>query len=189
MLPNLVNLKDIFLLPNLLSVLRIVLVPFFLYFLATEKDIPYISVFILTLMILSDYFDGFFSRKLNQVTSLGKLLDPIADKVALAGGFLGLVLFKEFPLWFLLTLVIRDIGIVLGGAWLYRYKKEVVMANMWGKVTTTSLAILAFFYLFQFNKYGTEIGVNVNDIGLYICLFLFATSTLIYLKDLIKKLR
>jgi cardiolipin synthase len=65
--------------PNLLSMLRLALVPVFLYLLLTEKYLS--AIVVLALSSLTDYLDGYFARKFNQVTRLGQLLDPAADRL------------------------------------------------------------------------------------------------------------
>ena len=73
--------KDLVTVPNLITYVRFLLVPPFIYFFLEENYI--MAGVMIGLSGLSDCFDGFFARRLNQVTSLGKILDPIADKVTL----------------------------------------------------------------------------------------------------------
>lgn len=75
------NVITVFNVPNCMSYARIILIPFFIYFFLTGNLIA--AAMMLVLSGLSDMFDGYFARKLNQVTELGKLLDPIADKLTL----------------------------------------------------------------------------------------------------------
>lgn len=78
--------------PNLLSVIRILLVPGFVYFFLQENRI--VAIIILTLSGLSDFFDGKIARKYNQISPLGKLLDPLADKLTQLA--IAVVLFWQF---------------------------------------------------------------------------------------------
>jgi CDP-diacylglycerol--glycerol-3-phosphate 3-phosphatidyltransferase len=108
------------------------------------------ALFYMVLAILTDFLDGFIARKLNQITDLGKLLDPLADKVTIIGVYLILALpIRESPLpfWFLLVLFIRDMTILTCGYFIYRKRKIVVKSNIWGKSTSTMLAAMLVSYV------------------------------------------
>ena len=138
-----IKFRDIWLLPNLISVSRVLLTPVVIYFLSLgDKGILWASLLFI-IIIISDWLDGFLSRKLNEVSALGVILDPIADKIVIAGMSIALVVYKGFPLWLLLTLLIKDFALLLGGVLLYKSTHTVSMANFWGKATTVSLAVLA----------------------------------------------
>jgi CDP-diacylglycerol--glycerol-3-phosphate 3-phosphatidyltransferase len=108
------------------------------------------ALFYMVLAILTDFLDGFFARKLNQITDLGKLLDPLADKITIFGVYLILALpIRETPLpfWFLIVLFIRDMTILTCGYLIYRKRKIVVKSNIWGKSTSTILAAMLVSYV------------------------------------------
>jgi cardiolipin synthase len=93
--------------PNLLSMLRLALVPVFLYLLLTEKYFS--AIVVLALSSLTDYLDGYFARKYNQVTRLGQLLDPAADRLYIFSTLVGLSITGIIPVWLALVIIGRDI--------------------------------------------------------------------------------
>lgn len=93
--------------PNLLSMLRLALVPVFLYLLLTEKYLA--AIFVLALSSLTDYLDGYFARKFNQVTRLGQLLDPAADRLYIFSTLVGLSITGIIPVWLALVIIGRDL--------------------------------------------------------------------------------
>lgn len=153
--------------PNLLSVIRIILIPVFavLYI----KGYIWWSVLILFVSGLSDFFDGKIARKFNQVSNLGKMLDPIADKLTIFA--IAIVLFIKFKgaqsesmqafAWVFLLFIAKDIVMLLGGALLIALGARPVPAEIYGKVATfmfyaVMLVIIAF---------GPEVGAisNINS--------------------------
>ena len=82
--------------PNILTILRILLVPFFIYFLLQEQLFYKIIAFTLfSLASITDFIDGYLARKWKQETEFGKFLDPFADKILVVGAFLALILLDE----------------------------------------------------------------------------------------------
>lgn len=103
-------------LPNTLTIARILAVPPLLWLLVYER---YPAAWWLALAAgVSDALDGLLAKRFNLVTRLGGLLDPIADKLLLAAGFIGLWLGGHVPTWLLLLVLVRDVVILAGaGAW------------------------------------------------------------------------
>jgi len=92
--------KDFLLVPNLLAIFRILLLPFIYYFLAQEsKTGVAIAVVLMLMAIFSDVLDGHLARKLNQITDLGKILDPLADKLGLGIFVIFIIFHRGFPVW------------------------------------------------------------------------------------------
>ena len=100
--------------PNLISLLRILAVPVFTWAVVVERS-PYAINLILMVIGLSDFLDGWIARRFDQVSEVGKLLDPIGDRLAL-GTALSLYLYKGWiPVWLGLLLIVREVA-VSGGA-------------------------------------------------------------------------
>ena len=139
--------RDFLYISNLLSTFRLLLVPL-LFWLIYQEDYKY-AILVGIIAILSDLLDGFFARVLDQHSELGFILDPIADKFAIGAGILALVLSRatEFPWWALLPVVIRDVAIVVGNAYLAYKAKMITRSNWWGKCTSFSLSIAVILYL------------------------------------------
>jgi cardiolipin synthase len=99
-------------LPNFLTLIRIVLIPFFLVLLASQLYFDALLVFILG--GVTDALDGFIARRMNQKTSLGAILDPVADKLLLMSSFIMLGMMGGIPLWLVVLVVSRDTVILVG---------------------------------------------------------------------------
>jgi len=118
----------IFNLPNALSFLRILLIPWFLYYLHVGNTT--VAVSLMLVAVLSDWFDGQAARWTNEVSEMGKILDPLADKLCLASVALYYLWVGELPLWFVLFAVVRDLVIFGGAAWV-RHRHQMVTTSLW----------------------------------------------------------
>ena len=113
--------REIFTISNLLSFFRIFLVIPIFILIASNRQ--FILLLFIILAIATDMLDGYFARKLNQITMLGKILDPLADKLCVAGGLIALTLYKGFPWWLMIIIIVRDIVIVSGSIVVFFRKK------------------------------------------------------------------
>ncbi len=136
-------------LANFLSVLRVLLIPFLLDFIAQGPAAQLQAVLLLLIAGITDIGDGWVARRYNQVSRLGKILDPLADKIFLACLLGGLVFWSDLPLWLLVMLFVRDLGIVLIGGLLLRSQGLVIAANRWGKYTTLCMVLTALSYVVE----------------------------------------
>ena len=136
-------------LANFLSVLRVLLIPFLLYFIAQGPAAQLQTVLLMLIAGATDIGDGWVARRYDQVSHLGKIIDPLADKIFLACLLGGLVFWRDFPLWLLAMLFVRDLGIVLVGGLLWRLQGLVIAANRWGKYTTCCMALTALSYVVE----------------------------------------
>lgn len=120
--------------PNLISVIRIIIIPFFAYFYL--RDYLIIAALLLVLSGLSDMFDGLIARKFDQVTDLGKLLDPLADK--LTQGVVAICLAVTIPQLrvILAVFIVKECVMLAGGIFLLKRKKRPAAAQWYGKVST-----------------------------------------------------
>lgn len=144
--------------PNLLTMLRFVLIPFI--FLGIIKE-DYINTFIiLTISGISDILDGYIARKFNFITDFGKLIDPLSDKATQVCVLLALALKGIVPLWILLIVFLKEVIMIAGASFLYG--KELVVSSKWyGKLATvifyiaivSSLAVRYFNWSLQFDLY------------------------------------
>jgi cardiolipin synthase (CMP-forming) len=98
---------EMFTIPNLLSFLRLALVPVFLWLVLTGQN----AAALVTLVIASgtDYLDGWLARKLNQQTRLGQLLDPAADRLYILATLVGLAVTQAIPVWLPVVVIARDV--------------------------------------------------------------------------------
>lgn len=98
-------------LPNLLSMLRLALVPVFLYLLLHERY--FLAIVMLAVSSLTDYLDGYFARKFDQVTRLGQLLDPAADRLYIFSTLIGLSITGIIPVWLAVVIISRDLVLLI----------------------------------------------------------------------------
>jgi CDP-diacylglycerol--glycerol-3-phosphate 3-phosphatidyltransferase len=148
-----IKLSDFLLISNILSLLRLFL-GFPIFWLLSKTDsVSFALVPILgAVAIITDYFDGHFARKFNQISELGKIIDPIADKVCAALVLLGLAVFRGYPWGVLLLLMYRDILILIFGTIISKKKGEVVSSIFLGKLNTTIIGLSAFFFCLKLNN-------------------------------------
>lgn len=97
--------------PNLLSLLRLLLVPVFLWLLLTDHLVW--ALVVLAVAGASDWLDGVIARKFNQITELGKVLDPAADRLYIFATLIGLTINGNIPLWLAVVIIARDVMLLL----------------------------------------------------------------------------
>jgi len=134
-------------LPNLLTTLRLLLLPLFLTLLVYRR--PGAALAVLMLAALSDALDGLLARWLDQKTSIGSFLDPLADKLLSVSGFVTLALIGPIPAWFVIVVISRDVLVSLGALVLYLHDGRLEIAPsktgkaaMLGQFTTLLLTLL-----------------------------------------------
>ena len=133
-------LRDLVKLPNIVTLLRLALVPVALALLIGDRRQAALAT--LALLAVTDWVDGFLARHLGQVTTLGKILDPFADKVAVAAFVIFLAARGELPVWGAIVVLARDAGILIGALALARTTEDVPQAGRVGKATAVALAVM-----------------------------------------------
>lgn len=131
--------NKIFTLPNLISFIRLLMIPIFLVLLFHDLNLA--ATLLFAIAASTDWVDGQVARRTNQVSRLGQLLDPAVDRLLMISGVLGLFLVGRLPLWIILFVVIRDLILLIGGGYIlkrYQVRVPVIYA---GKVATTLLYI------------------------------------------------
>lgn len=119
--------------PNILSIIRISLIPFIV---ATIYSNNYLLTIVLyTISGITDVLDGFFARKFNLITNIGKLIDPLADKLTQIFTIGSLVYINILPLWILIILLLKEFTMIIGASFLYG-KNIVVYSKWYGKLST-----------------------------------------------------
>ena len=144
-------LKELFQLPNLVSLSRIALTPLVGYFLAQDSmQGTIICCVLLVIAAITDGLDGYLARKMNKISQLGIALDPIADKIFAGVLVLLLIFYRDFPLWLAGVIIGRDLLILLAGSLLLRGRKIVVPSNITGKYAFGMIAFLLASYVVRF---------------------------------------
>lgn len=125
-------------LPNLLSFVRILLIPVF-WTLIVEEDTTAAGILLFSVVVATDWVDGLVARRTGQVSELGKILDPVADRLAIAAGLIALVVRGAFPLWAAVLILARDAVVLLAGALLLASRHLRIDVRWIGKLGTFSL--------------------------------------------------
>ena len=174
---------------NKLTILRVLMIPIMIIFLYLEplkKEIGFldmqINTFIFAILFilasLTDLLDGYVARKYNQITTFGKFLDPIADKVLVMVAFLYLMMemSSRVPLWAVMVVIIREF-MVTGIRLLAVEKGEVIAASPYGKIKTATTMVALIWLLFN----DFMLPVIIGDILFYLAIFFTAFSGIDYL--------
>jgi cardiolipin synthase (CMP-forming) len=125
--------------PNLISAIRIAMIPVF-WVLIVDPDTTAWGIVLFGVVVATDWVDGTIARRTGQVSELGKVLDPVADRAAIAAGLVALVVRGAFPLWAAVLILARDVAVLIAGAVLA--SKGLRIDVRWiGKVATFALMI------------------------------------------------
>lgn len=130
--------------PNLITVVRFLLVPLFVYLVATHHIIW--AFWVLVMLFSTDWVDGYVARRFNQISSVGKWLDPLADRLALIVVAATFVLLNIAPAWFVWAILIPDLLLFANALFLFRGSPELPVTTL-GKVRTAFLMCSAPFLL------------------------------------------
>ncbi|MBQ6441648.1 MAG: CDP-diacylglycerol--glycerol-3-phosphate 3-phosphatidyltransferase [Lachnospiraceae bacterium] len=125
-------------LPNKLTILRVILIPFFVFFLLTVF-VPYHDLIALVIFIvasLTDMADGKIARKYNLVTNFGKFMDPLADKLLVCSAMICLIPLGQLAAWIVVIIIAREF-IISGFRLIASDNGVVIAASYWGKFKTT----------------------------------------------------
>ena len=124
---------------NKLTVFRMILIPFFVLFLLTEFT-PYnrlIALIIFAIASITDHLDGRIARKYNMITTFGKFMDPVADKLLVSSALICLTALGEIPAWAVIVIILREFAIS-GLRLVAAENGRVIAADGWGKAKTVS---------------------------------------------------
>jgi CDP-diacylglycerol--glycerol-3-phosphate 3-phosphatidyltransferase len=164
-----IQFRHFFYVSNLLSIVRFfLLIPIF-YYLSKEGTFADVMILVtIAVASLTDMLDGYFARRLKQKTDLGKILDPLADKIIIVLGLLALVLYRDFPLALVLLLGYRDLLILIGGIIIVKKSGKIIESNIWGKANTSIAAIAAFVFIISDGWWGTYILMAITYLSILI---------------------
>ena len=126
-------------LPNKLTIFRVILIPFFVFFLLSpyfEGYGNYIAVAIFIVASLTDFFDGKIARKYDLVTNFGKFMDPLADKLLVCSAMICLIETGQLAAWIVIVIIAREF-IISGFRLVASDNGVVIAASYWGKFKTT----------------------------------------------------
>lgn len=140
-----ISSQEIFFLPNILTYLRLLCLPLIYVLLVEEK---LLSVALISLFAIgTDILDGILARKLKQTSNLGRILDPLVDKIAIAVFAIYVVFYREFPLGVALFVILKDLAILVGSLFLLRKFQKIPVSDRWGKFTALIWAFCILSYI------------------------------------------
>lgn len=168
---------------NKLTILRIIMVPFCMGFLLVDNAAARgVGIALFILASLTDCLDGYIARHYNQITTFGKFMDPLADKMLVTAAFLCLVHFGRMSVVALMLILAREFA-VSGLRMVAVSEGKVIAAGWWGKVKTVMqmVTIVAAFLLMYDTPLGTETSVLITDILVWISVAATVMSGLEYI--------
>lgn len=164
--------KNKFELPNLFTMLRLIFLPFILHFLRQgTRSGDVLALVFMALACLTDFLDGYLARRLQKTSDVGRMLDPLIDKVSVDAAMLVLAAQKGLPYWYVFIVIGRDLFLLLGGTFVISKKRFVVESDLIGKWTATlfAMVIVAYTlnlpYVKQALMYVSLLGVPITLIG------------------------
>ena len=174
---------------NFLTVIRIIAAPFLGYCIYLESKTGYsvyicYEIILLVIIILSDFFDGFLARLMNQVTKLGQFLDPLADKFAGIIALTFMVLYKDFPLWVYILILVREALAVAAGVILFAKRDVDVKPNFFGKLCACSLALAGIAYIFSLDY--SFVGITLKQFSVFLVVLFYILGGFLYAKTYIR---
>ena len=163
--------------PNILTVLRFLLIPVILQFLVHDQFI--LAIIFLTLSGITDILDGTIARKFNFITNFGKLIDPLADKITQLSILWMLVSKNIIPLWILVIVLLKEATMVAGASFLYG--KELVVSSKWYGKASTVLFYLAIVLSMIFKDLQIQSGIDL--IIYYVAVSMTMFSLIMYFRE------
>jgi CDP-diacylglycerol--glycerol-3-phosphate 3-phosphatidyltransferase len=179
-------------LPNQLTTLRIILTPIFLFlFISGDPVLMQVSLIIYIIAAITDWYDGWLARKFDYITTWGKFMDPLADKVLTSTAFFAFVEIGVLELWMVIIVVFRDI-LITGLRLFAEWQKKSFATSMMAKIKTTIQMIFIFYLLIVFtlrensflsSKFLDLFNILTNSTAIYytmfaITIFTFTTGVL-----------
>lgn len=180
------NKKDLWTIPNILCYIRFALVPVFIvmYIRAQEPKQYLQAAAVVFASGLTDFFDGFIARQYNMVTELGKLIDPLADKLTQASLIFVLVLKIKWMFLLLILFIVMQLFMLIAGIVMLKKGKKLNGAKWFGKVSTT-----VFYGTMLFLVALPTLNTTVTNILMLICGAFLLLSFVLYIKEYVMMYR
>lgn len=164
-------------LPNKITIIRVIAVPFFVVLFNLNYAFP--AAILFCIASATDALDGYIARKRGLVTNFGKIMDPLADKIIVIAAFILLVQSGKIPGWMIIVILAREF-IVAGLRTVAAVDGIVIAAGIWGKLKTAT-QMLAIPFLIVDNWPFEMIGIPVDQILLWLCVALTVISGIEYI--------
>ena len=131
-------------LSNAVSLLRAVLIVPAVWLISLGPDYVWEAFGVVVVMIVSDWIDGWLARWRDEISQWGKILDPLADKVAVGAITIAMVVFKDLPVWLVVVVLLRDMVIFFAGMYLVKRHDVLLSSNFWGQSHNVGAEWVAF---------------------------------------------
>ena len=167
-------------LPNKLTILRIIMIPFFVFFLLSGvggSASKWIALVIFAAASITDTLDGYIARRDNLITDFGKFMDPLADKLLVCSALICFVELDKLPAWMVIIIIAREF-IISGFRLVASDNGIVIAASWWGKIKTTVQMVMSVFLIVNFD--GKVINI-VENVLIYAAILLTVISLVDYL--------
>lgn len=166
-------------LPNKLTILRVIMIPFFLVALLVD-GIPagkWIALAIFIIASFTDMLDGKIARKYNLITNFGKFMDPLADKLLVSAALIALIPLGKIPAWIVIVIISREF-IISGFRLIASDNGIVIAASYWGKIKTVTQMVMIVLLIADFSNSIIDV---LETVFIYLALALTVISLLDYL--------
>ena len=166
-------------LPNKLTILRVIMIPFFVFFLLSGvggSASKWIALVIFAAASITDTLDGYIARRDNLITDFGKFMDPLADKLLVCSALICFVELDKLPAWMVIIIIAREF-IISGFRLIAADNGIVIAASWWGKAKTISQMIMIILLVADFGGVFDMIG----QVMIYLALVLTVVSLVDYI--------
>ena len=173
-------------LPNKLTTLRVIMIPFFVFFLLWQngenRTFRIIALALFIIASLTDLLDGKIARKYNLVTNFGKFMDPLADKLLVCSALICLIELNALPAWMVIIIISREF-IISGFRLVAAEGGKVIAAGYWGKIKTAVTMVTIVFMIPNFGEIfsGASWIYPLEQVLVYASLILTIISLIDYL--------
>ncbi len=172
--------KTVITIPNIVTLIRLLILPFVLISLNNGQNI---QAFILILVAgFTDTLDGFLAKVLHQSTTVGKILDPIVDKIFTVSILIHLYVYRDFPSWAFYSIIGLELAILIGGYRLIMKHHKIPSSNIPGKIAVIFVSLSIYLYVIDLDSINNFfiIGINVKILTVLIGVILLSIATVRY---------
>ncbi|TSA24988.1 CDP-alcohol phosphatidyltransferase family protein [bacterium] len=172
--------KTVITIPNIVTLIRLLILPFVLISLNNGQNI---QAFILILVAgFTDTLDGFLAKVLHQSTTVGKILDPIVDKIFTVSILIHLYVYRDFPSWAFYSIIGLELAILIGGYQLIMKHHKIPSSNIPGKIAVIFVSLSIYLYVIDLDSINNFfiIGINIKILTVLIGVILLSIATVRY---------
>ena len=172
--------KTVITIPNIVTLVRLLILPFVLVTLNKGQNV---QAFILILVAgFTDVLDGFLAKILHQATTIGKILDPLVDKIFIVSILIYLYIYRNFPSWAFYLIIALELLILIGGYWLIMKHHKIPSSNIPGKIAVIFISLATYLYVIDLESINNFfiIGINIKILTVLVGVILLGIATVRY---------